>query len=227
MENKKLLVKNTSDGSSTIYNVELDETYHSIHGALQEAIHVFIKNGLENYILNSKTKTLINIIEIGFGTGLNCLLSLDHIKNKTSKINYTGIEPFPLSDDLIEKLDYKFNTHQKLIFNEIHKIKWNKSVELKKNFTLKKVNYKFQDFNNKNLFNIVYFDAFGPRVEEYLWNIKVFEKIYKMLSNNGLLVTYCAKGQVRRDLQKVGFIVERLPGPPGKREMLRANKLIE
>jgi tRNA U34 5-methylaminomethyl-2-thiouridine-forming methyltransferase MnmC len=227
VKKENLIIKKTSDGSTTIYNIDLDETYHSIHGALQEAIHVFIKNGLENFLTNSKNGKPTNILEIGFGTGLNCLLSLDYSKKKAFKINYTGIEPHPLSGDLIEKLDYGFDNNNKIIFNQLHKSKWNEFTELITDFNLKKLNCKFQDFNDNELYDVVYFDAFGPRVEEYLWDINIFRKIYKMISLNGLLVTYCAKGQVRRDLEKVGFIVERLPGPPGKREMLRAKKYIK
>jgi tRNA U34 5-methylaminomethyl-2-thiouridine-forming methyltransferase MnmC len=220
----KLIIKNTADGSSTIYNSELDENYHSTHGALQEANHVFIQNGLKKAFEDFKSNKVIHLLEVGLGTALNCFLTFKYIQSSNVQINYCGIESFPLSIDIINQLNYKLSIQEKSEFEALHTTKWNKSVVISDNFILNKQHLIFQNYKNKQLFNLVYFDAFGPRVEHHLWDIKIFEKIFKMLTVNGILVTYCAKGQVRRDLIEVGFKVERLPGPPGKREMLRAIK---
>jgi len=220
----KLSIKNTADGSSTIYNSELDENYHSTHGALQEANHVFIQNGLKKVLVDFKSNKVIHLLEVGLGTALNCFLTFKYVQSSNVQINYYGIESFPLSLDIINQLNYKLSIQEKSEFEALHTTQWNKSVKISDNFSLNKENLIFQNYKNKQLFNLVYFDAFGPRVEPYLWDIKIFEKIFNMLTSEGVLVTYCAKGQVRRDLIEVGFKVERLPGPPGKREMLRATK---
>ena len=224
----KLIVKQTLDGTTTLYDKELDEHYHSTHGSLQEAIHVFIKNGLEK-VLQQRADELehINILEVGFGTGLNCLLSLSYDEGVNFFINYTGIEPHPVPIELINKMNYNFDELQKKLFSKIHQSKWNLTNSITTKFSLNKQQVNFQDFKNKNKYDLIFFDAFGPRVEKFLWNKDVFKKAYEILNNNGLLVTYCAKGQVRRDLEEVGFFVERLNGPVGKREMLRANKIVK
>lgn len=219
-----LIVKNTADGSSTIYNSELDENYHSTHGALQEANHVFIQNGLKKALLDFKSNKVIHLLEVGLGTALNCFLTYKYVQSTNIQINYCGIESFPLSLDIIHQLNYKLSIQEKSEFEALHTANWNKSVEIADNFILNKQHLIFQNYKHNQLFNLVYFDAFGPRVEHRLWDIKIFEKIFKMLTVDGILVTYCAKGQVRRDLIEVGFKVERLDGPPGKREMLRAVK---
>lgn len=220
----KLIIKKTSDGTSTLYNKELDEHYHSIHGAVQESLHVFIKNGIEYFIAKYPSIEKINILEVGFGTGLNSFLSLNHVQNTRHSIFYTALEPHPVAMNLIQKMDFKLNKENDKIFKNIHDLTWEKSFPLTSNFSLNKKKMSLQDFKNKKNFQIVYFDAFGPRVENHLWNIDIFIKIYTLLEDGGVFVTYCAKGQVRRDLQNAGFEVERLPGPPGKREMLRGIK---
>ena len=217
-----LSVKITADGSYTIFNKDLNEHYHSIHGAKQEANHVFIKNGLNYFIENYNVKT-INLLEVGFGTGLNCWLTIQHlakIKN-CHKLNYFGVDPKPIDIKMIEKLNHQ---GQNEIYSLIHESDWNKTIKITTNISLVKTSKNIQNFNHSNHFQIIYFDAFGPRVEEKLWNKDVLKLMYNFLDKNGIMVTYCAKGQVRRDLLEIGFKVERLPGPPGKREMLRAIK---
>jgi len=217
-----LSVKITADGSYTIFNKELNEHYHSIHGAKQEANHVFIKNGLNYFIENYNVKT-INLLEVGFGTGLNCWLTINHLikTKKNIKLNYFGVDPKPIDIKMIKKLNHQ---DQNEIYSLIHESDWNKTIKITPNISLVKTPKNIQNFQHSNHFEIIYFDAFGPRVEEKLWNKDVLKLMYNFLDKNGIMVTYCAKGQVRRDLLEIGFKVERLPGPPGKREMLRAIK---
>lgn len=213
----------TSDGSSSIHIPEWDEQYHSKHGAVQEAYHVFIKNGLACF-----NKKNISILEIGLGTGLNCFITFLEAQKNNFQIEYTGIEAYPISADERKSLNFvsllKANQY-KPIFEAIHTTEWEKKNQLSKNFIFTKHLQKFEELNALNKFNLVYFDAFGPRVQPELWTENIFQKMYNALLPQGVLVTYSAKGSVRRAMQHVGFEVERLPGPPGKREMLRAIKL--
>jgi len=212
----------TSDGSSTIHLPEWNEQYHSKHGAIQEAKHVFIKNGLSLF-----SKQHISILEIGFGTGLNSFITFLEAPKTGLVIDYVGIEAYPVALDEIEKLNYvsqlnaiTFNS----IFKQMHQQKWEEKHHISKSFSLIKRKQLFNEINDKNIFNLIYFDAFGARVQPELWTEEIFKKMYNALKPNGVLVTYSAKGSVRRALQTVGFLVEKLPGPPGKREMLRAIK---
>ena len=217
-----LSVKITADGSYTIFNKDLNEHYHSIHGAKQDANHVFIKNGLNYFIEINNVKT-INLLEVGFGTGLNCWLTINHLTKikKNIKLNYFGVDPRPIDIKMIEKLNHQ---DQNEIYSLIHESDWNKTIKITPNISLVKKSKNIQNFSHSNHFQIIYFDAFGPKVEDKLWNKDVLKLMYNFLGENGIMVTYCAKGQVRRDLLEIGFKIERLPGPPGKREMLRAIK---
>ena len=209
----------TSDGSTTIHLPEWNEQYHSKHGAIQEAYHVFIKSGL-----NIVDKEELSILEIGFGTGLNCFITLLEAK---SKINYVGVEAYPVAEEEVLKLNYVSELkaeEYKGLFNKIHQFPWEEKVELTKSFSLLKRQQFFKDIKDENSFDLIYFDAFGARVQPELWSEAIFKIMYKALQQDGVLVTYAAKGSVRRAMQAVGFFVERLPGPPGKREMLRAIK---
>jgi tRNA U34 5-methylaminomethyl-2-thiouridine-forming methyltransferase MnmC len=229
----------TSDGSKTIQIEEWDEQYHSIHGAIQEANHVFLKHGLLFYCntchpechtersRSANENKSINILEIGFGTGLNTFLTLVKAKQLHQSINYVGVEAYPVSDEEINQLNYieLISHNHKTQFEKIHKVSWEGKHEITPNFQLEKQQKFFKDISAEDEFNIIYFDAFGARVQPELWTETIFEIMYKALKNNGVLVTYSAKGSVRRAMQSVGFTVERLPGPPGKRHMLRAQKL--
>lgn len=209
----------TSDGSTTIHLPDWNEQYHSKHGAIQEAKHVFIKNGLAQLTTNE-----ISILEIGFGTGLNCFITFLET-NKT--INYVGVEAYPVAQDEVEKLNYvaELNAEKEQeIFDIIHAVSWEEKHTISDNFLLTKREQFFKDISDKNAFDLIYFDAFGARVQPDLWTEDIFKKMYTALKPNGILVTYSAKGSVRRAMQAVGFSVERLEGPPGKREMLRATK---
>jgi tRNA U34 5-methylaminomethyl-2-thiouridine-forming methyltransferase MnmC len=214
----------TADGSSSFYNEELEETYHSRHGAFQEAKHVFIKMGLEPLLKGSKT---IDILEIGFGTGLNAWLTSIRSAKTDCSINYTGIEAFPLSKNQLQSLNYadlsKFKWEKEL-FSLIHRSKWEAKEKINDQFTLLKRKMDFSAIEEVDAFDLIYFDAFGPLVQPELWTVDVFRNMFKALRNKGVLVTYSAKGDVRRAMQSVGFEVERVEGPPGKREMLVAKK---
>ncbi|MFV0249268.1 MAG: tRNA (5-methylaminomethyl-2-thiouridine)(34)-methyltransferase MnmD [Tenacibaculum sp.] len=209
----------TSDGSTSVYLPEWNEYYHSKHGAIKEAYHVFIRNGLEKL-----QKNAISILELGFGTGLNCFITFLESKNK---INYTGVDAYPLSAHELSKLNYiselKAEKHT-AIFNKLHELSWGKKHSITHNFFLTKQLKFFKDITDVSCYDLIYFDAFGARVQPELWTEEIFFKMFKALNANGFLVTYAAKGSVRRAMQAVGFLVKKLPGPPGKREMLRAIK---
>ncbi|MFD2550281.1 tRNA (5-methylaminomethyl-2-thiouridine)(34)-methyltransferase MnmD [Bizionia sediminis] len=217
----------TADGSRTIQITDWAEQYHSVHGAIQEAEHVYITQGLQA-ILEADTKiNPIAILEIGFGTGLNAILTLLAAKKYQSNVRYTAVEAFPVSKDEIEQLNYTALLTPKLAqapYYAMHNTPWEQEVVICPNFQLRKQQKKFQDITVINQFNLIYFDAFGPRVQPELWTETIFLKMFQALKPDGILVTYSAKGSVRRAMQAVGFTVERLPGPPGKREMLRARK---
>jgi len=218
---KKIIL--TNDGSSSIYLPDWDETYHSKHGAIQEAYHVFIKNGLDLFESRSK----LSVMEIGLGTGLNCFITFLESKSRKLRVDYTGIEAFPLQAKDILQLNYVEQLSAEDYSNEfekIHSSEWEEKNNIDNNFFLLKRNQFFKDIKDLNRFNLIYFDAFGARVQPELWTEEIFKKMYDSLKDNGILVTYSAKGSARRAMQNVGFKVERLPGPPGKREMLRGMK---
>jgi tRNA U34 5-methylaminomethyl-2-thiouridine-forming methyltransferase MnmC len=212
----------TSDGSSTIHLPEWDEHYHSKHGAIQEAKHVFIKNGLS---LFSNQK--IDILEIGFGTGLNSFITFLKAPKLNLEIDYVGVEAYPVALEEIEKLNYVKELKAlefEIVFREMHQQDWEKSNIISSSFVMTKRKQFFDEISDFEKYNLIYFDAFGARVQPELWTEDIFKIMYSALKNDGVLVTYSAKGSVRRAMQQVGFTVERLPGPPGKREMLRATK---
>jgi tRNA U34 5-methylaminomethyl-2-thiouridine-forming methyltransferase MnmC len=208
----------TADGSSTLYVKELDETYHSRHGALQESMHVFIENGL-HYFLSHTNIDNISILEIGFGTGLNALLTFNEAqKNQHIKFVYHTIEAYPIDLKVAEKLDFKHNNKYLL---DLHNCEWNVENKLSDNFIFFKHHVTFQNFNTDKKFDIIYYDAFGPRAQPDMWTKETLLKATNYLRKNGILVTYCAKGEVKRIFKNAGFVVETLKGPPGKREMIR------
>ncbi|MDG1718392.1 MAG: tRNA (5-methylaminomethyl-2-thiouridine)(34)-methyltransferase MnmD [Flavobacteriales bacterium] len=213
---KELII--TKDGSHSLFVPDLNETYHSVHGSISEAIHVFINSGLLSH-----PKKNINILEIGFGTGLNTLLTLENIKNR--KIHYTSLEPYPISSEIYNKLNFHTVTNSNSeTFLKLHRSDWEEKVFISENFTLYKTQKKIQNFISKKKFDIIYFDAFSPEKQTEMWTTVVFEKCFDLLNKDGFLITYCAKGIFRRTLKSVGFEVISLDGPPGKRQMTRANK---
>ncbi len=211
----------TSDDSSSIYSSRFDALYHSKHGAIQESQHVFIKSGLQEFIHSRKTQEL-NVLEIGFGTGLNALLTWIEAESRNINISYTGLEAYPITDDLFHKLNYSSILDCENEFNSIHSSPWNELYTIGRSFTLFKKKCLFQEFEDEKRFDVIYFDAFAPNTQKELWNLDMMKKMYSLSQNGSILVTYCAKGVVRRTMQEAGFEVSRIPGPPGKREMLRA-----
>ena len=212
----------TDDGSSTIYIPEMDENYHSSHGAIQEARHVFLKNGLETLAQKG-----ISVFEMGFGTGLNALLTAQFSMRHHIKIKYHGIEAFPVEMAMVDTLNYveKIDPDLATVFSKMHQCDWGSTEVISDCFSLLKIHQKIEDFiPEMGTIDIVYFDAFGPRAQLEMWETSVLSKMHAMLKPNGILVTYCARGQFKRDLKALGFEVESLPGPPGKREMTRAIK---
>ncbi len=221
----------TADGSKTIQIEDWNEQYHSIHGAIQEANHVFINHGLLfqiNRFVREPLLKELHILEMGFGTGLNTLLTLIKGRELGVDLRYTGIEAYPVASSELESLNYVdlIDEATEEDFKALHGSVWEEQISISPNFSLLKQQTFFQEVSNSNEFDLIYYDAFGARVQPDLWTEEIFEKMYAALKAKGALVTYSAKGSVRRALKAVGFEVERLPGPPGKREMLRARKVI-
>jgi tRNA U34 5-methylaminomethyl-2-thiouridine-forming methyltransferase MnmC len=212
----------TADGSHTIYDTKLDEHYHSVHGAVQESEHIFIRNGFDTCHANP-----INIFEVGFGTGLNALLTATRSLAGERQVIYTTIEKFPINEDIIWSLNHSdfAGIEGKKIFNLLHFSDWNRTTTICKNFSLKKIKGDFTSGNLSGEYDLIYFDAFAPDKQPEMWTRDMFAKIASVTKKNGIFVTYSAKGEVKRNLIACGFDVKLLPGPPGKREIIRAVKI--
>lgn len=212
----------TQDGSTTIYLNDWNEYYHSKHGAIQEAKHVFIKNGLALF-----NDCEVSILEIGFGTGLNAFITFLEAPKMNLKIDYVGIEAYPVSIEELDSMNYVQELGAKdfqKIFETMHQSEWGLPTEMSKDYLLTKRKQFFQEISDIEKYDLIYFDAFGFRVQPELWSTAIFEKMYLSLKKKGVLVTYAARGAVKRSMVEVGFSVEKLEGPPGKREMFRATK---
>jgi tRNA U34 5-methylaminomethyl-2-thiouridine-forming methyltransferase MnmC len=234
---RKLIL--TSDGSHTISLPELNVTYHSIHGAIQESKHVFIEAGLKS--LAAAKESILNIFEMGFGTGLNALLTIIEAERLQQRIYFETVEQFPLASSQIMSLNYckqLVREDLQLIFEQMHYSEWEQKIELTPGFIFKKSKINLltlpiqqaisrtpgisETFGAPGTFDLIFFDAFAPNVQPELWTKDIFEKMFVLLKPGGVLVTYCSKGEVRRAMEAAGFVVEKLPGPKGKREMVRA-----
>lgn len=208
----------TLDGSTTIQIVDWNECYHSKMGAIQEAIHVFIKNGL--YLLDKKN---VSILEIGFGTGLNAFITFLEAQKNDYVIEYSGVEAYPISAEELQLMNYveELNAgNYKDVFDLMHQSIWEERQEITPNFTLTKYKMLFEDIKFTNRFDIIYFDAFGFQVQPELWSEAIFNQMFAALKSSGVLVTYAARGVVKRNMIQAGFTVKKVPGPPGKREMM-------
>jgi tRNA U34 5-methylaminomethyl-2-thiouridine-forming methyltransferase MnmC len=215
----------TEDGSHSVLSETFGIAYHSKHGAIQETKHVFIEAGLK-YALAQDLKE-ISILEIGFGTGLNAFMTFLEAQNWGVKISYTTLEVYPLPLEQVHQLNYveKLNAHDfSTIFEAMHTFTWEDTHPLSKNFNFTKLLMDFTHLNFKNEFDVIYFDAFAPEAQPHLWEVDMMQKMYDALKTNGILTTYCAKGSVKRAMKTVNLTIEKLAGPPGKREMTRALK---
>ena len=214
-------VVKTNDGSHTIYLPKLNEHYHSIHGSRLESEHVYIKMGIDAFLSDNNNVKQIRVLEVGFGTGLNALLTYNYAIRNKIKINYITLEPHVLDFELIEKLKFNFINDEKNNFQNLHKLEWNKDFEINEYFTIKKVNQKLEDFEVRNCkFDVIYFDAFAPNKQKNIWSSGNFLKLKTVLNNEaGIITTYCAQGEFMRTAKKVGFQVVEKEGPPGKRIM--------
>jgi len=219
-----LEIVKTSDGSDSLLNVELNETYHSVHGAIQESVHVFINAGLR-YFFRKNNLPKFNILEIGFGTGLNAILTAQALDAEGCHASYTSIEAYPLPQEIWGSLNYGSRLQSDEFFKKLHESPWEVPKQLSTNFTLLKTKVTLQQAAlPTGTYHLVYFDAFAPSKQPDMWTFQMLEKITHSLQPNGIFVTYCAKGQLKRDLKTLGLVVETLPGPPGKMEMVRAIK---
>mgnify|MGYP001359734169 CR=1 FL=1 len=224
---KEIILETTADGSHTLFVPGLNEHYHSVNGALQESESVFIQNGL--YQVPACIKE-INVLEVGFGTGLNALLTVLEAKKQRRKINYVAIEPEPLEKQVLGELNYTSilgGTESAGYFKKLHDAGWVYPSFLSDYFIISKIQARLEDITLlDSQFHLVYFDAFGPEVQPELWTREIFAQLYNCLKHEGTLVTYSCKGKVKRALTSAGFKIEKLPGPPGKREVLRAMKFV-
>jgi tRNA U34 5-methylaminomethyl-2-thiouridine-forming methyltransferase MnmC len=224
----------TEDGFHTLFNAELNETYHSKFGAYEESKYVFLEQGLIAF-LNKQEKTIsnpIHVFELGFGTGLNALLFADFAIQQKIEIHYTGIEISPVPFEIIEQLNYTslFKTDAKELFLDISKANWNECIAIHPYFNLRKIHgdihtHALNEF--KNNFDVILMDAFAPDKQASIWELEIFQKLFEIQKSEGILVTYSAKGAVKRGMKEAGFLVEKLPGPPMKRHMLRAFKPLQ
>jgi tRNA U34 5-methylaminomethyl-2-thiouridine-forming methyltransferase MnmC len=248
-EHTDITIIETSDGSHSLFVPALNETYHSRHGAMQESQWVFIKNGLASAFDSARAskepriheagfgntevklqedqgpeRSRVRIHEVGFGTGLNALLAMRWAEEHQVNVHFTTLETNVLSPELAAQLNYASSEPERSDFLKMHTCAWNEDVAVTSYFTLHKAQRRVQDEQAESEYDVVFYDAFGPPTQPEMWTLSIFQRMYSALKPGGIFVTYCAKGQVRRDLQAAGFTVERLPGPPGKREMLRATK---
>ncbi|MEQ9442112.1 MAG: tRNA (5-methylaminomethyl-2-thiouridine)(34)-methyltransferase MnmD [Cyclobacteriaceae bacterium] len=218
----------TGDGSHTLLNISLDETYHSRHGALRESEHVFIRHGLQQWFDLNTSATSIRILEIGLGTGLNAWLTIREAQtHPATQFYYTALEPYPLAQEVLQQLNYGQQMKQSDMlpyFASIHQAAWDQPEPVLENFTLHKCSATLQDFSDAEGYDLIYFDAFAPNKQPELWEKPILEKTVNFLKPLGVWVTYSAKGQLKRDLKSLDMVVETLPGPPGKAEMVRARR---
>jgi tRNA U34 5-methylaminomethyl-2-thiouridine-forming methyltransferase MnmC len=212
----------TEDGSNTLYVPEIDECYHSSHGAIQESRHIFIEAGLKHC-----AKKEIRVLEIGFGTGLNAFLTMIEAEGSGKKIHYTSLEKYPAEIEKALKLNFpeELSPENRNVFEKLHTTEWNQDIQINTSFILKKIEADFTCYTFADQFDVVYFDAFSPEKQPEMWSEELFKKIFDHCNPESILTTYCAKGIVRRAMQAAGFTVERLVGPPGKREILRGKKI--
>ena len=215
----------TEDGSHSLFDEELNETYHSTRGARGESLHVFIKEGLEYWRAKNNTDQ-IRILEIGLGTGLNAFLTAEFCDQFNQDILFTSLEPFPVKKELYENLNFYQSDEEKALLMKIHESSWETTEALSEDFMLFKTETRLEAFTDQEPYHIIYFDAFAPSKQPEVWSLENLRKCYDLLEPGGILTTYCAQGQFKRNLVEVGFEIETLQGAMGKKEMVRAVKPI-
>lgn len=219
----RFVIQDTADGSKTLFVPQLDEHYHSVKGALTESMHIFIRTGFLHCRLSAP-----RVLEIGFGTGLNAFLTLLEAEKTHRTTHYTSLELNPLPIDTVREMNYAqiVDADRANDYMGLHLAPWNRPVTLHPHFIIEKIKADYVRWQPVSRYDLIYFDAFAPEKQPEMWSQELFDRLYHCLNPQGILVTYCAKGVVRRMLQASGFRVERLPGPPGgKREILRGTKL--
>lgn len=214
-----LQIITTADGSPSLFNAKLDETYHSKHGAVQESQHVFISHGLRHWLNRSGHRQVV-IFEMGFGTGLNAWLTHQVALADKLSVTYISLEAYPLSEYFWAQLQYSSQVEP---FRKLHEAPWNEPVALDEQFTLHKIHGSVENLRMSWPVDVIYYDAFAPSKQPELWTLPILANVCSTLNKQGVFVTYCAKGQLKRDLRSLGLITETLPGPPGKKEMVRAS----
>lgn len=220
MDNLEIMA--TADGSYTLYNKEMDETYHSRNGAWSESQYVYIEMGIQDLPFNE-----VKVLEIGFGTGTNAILTYLYSNKFHFKVEYTTLEPFPLQWDLIKRMqfDNKLSSRDWSVFREMHQLEFEDKSQFGAYFHFNKYKQKIEDYESKETFDIIYLDAFAPSKQEDIWSLSNIKKMHDLLLPNGKLVSYCAQGQFKRNLKEVGFRIENPPGPHHKKEMTVAFRL--
>jgi len=221
---RKYEIIETGDGSHTLKLAGEKITFHSDRGAIQESQHVFIKTGLEHFMRKSEQDRPVAVFEVGFGTGLNALLTAMAATRNHIEVIYYTIDRYPLPAEIYNKLNYPVLLQEPALYESVMQADWEMLLPVTPFFSLQKINDDLGSYTFNRQFDIIYFDAFAPDDQEEMWTEVIYRKIYKALNPGGVLVTYCSKSNVRRALIQAGFLVEKLPGPPGKREIIRANK---
>ena len=222
MENLKIIA--TGDGTHTLLNSRLNETYHSTRGAVTESVYVFIESGLTHFLSRTPSAESVRVFEMGFGTGLNAYLTFQFAEKKKVAVEYHSIEAFPISREVAGQLNYFAENpiHQEQ-FRHFHALPWNEAHRLSTYFSIKKILGRIEEqITAPACYDVVYYDAFAPSKQAEVWSIEILNKVVSSLAPGGIFVTYCARGQLKRDLKNLGCQVETLPGPPGKKEMVRA-----
>ncbi|MFK7954159.1 MAG: tRNA (5-methylaminomethyl-2-thiouridine)(34)-methyltransferase MnmD [Ekhidna sp.] len=213
----------TEDGSHSLFDEELNETYHSTRGAKGESEHVFIKEGLEHWLLQNQSEG-IRILEIGLGTGLNAFITAQFAKNYNQKIHFTSLEPFPIKEEIYQNLNYFDGKEEQDLLLKIHQCQWGNDEKIDSHFTLHKSTARLEDYQGSSPFDIIYFDAFAPSKQPEVWSMDNIQKCYDVLTQKGIITSYCAQGQFKRNIKAAGFELETLQGAMGKKEMVRGLK---
>ncbi|MEQ8470155.1 MAG: tRNA (5-methylaminomethyl-2-thiouridine)(34)-methyltransferase MnmD [Marinoscillum sp.] len=223
MTNHKLKLITTQDGSHSLLREDMNETYHSFHGALGESKYVFIEQGLE-YLVETKKLTEISVLEVGFGTGLNAYLSAICAQNHQVKINYHTLEPYPVPEELYARFNFAETDKLKALLQQLHQVEWGQPIQVSSFFNFQKYQVTLEEFESKELFDVIFFDAFAPSKQAEVWQLSNIQKCFDSLNKEGILTTYCAQGQFKRNLKSAGFEIETLKGAQGKKEMVRGIK---